>query len=123
MPTLQEQISVIVGRTGSNLGAMAGALRERMYEANAAGKYEKAKAADALYQDYTYEAMRLGRLQISAIDQSTEMKAALTAIKTVNKELADEKKRVANLKNTIDKAVKLIGKVGKAIDKVSKLIS
>jgi len=121
MATLKEQMANAVGTTGARMGAMAGALRERMYAANAAGEYEKATAADALYQDYTYEAMRMGRIRIAAIDESDDMKVALKAIKEVNKDLAAEKKRVADLTNKIDGAVELVGKVGQAIDKVGDL--
>lgn len=123
MSAYQQQVSVSLAQTGSKLGAVAGSLRQRMYAANAAGDYEKAKAADAVYQDCIYLAMRLGRIQIAAIDQSDEMIEALKAIKAVNKDLTAEKKRVADLKKKLDSTVGIIENVGKAVNKLTTLIS
>lgn len=121
MPSLKDRMAAAVGRTGNSLGAMAGALRERMYAANAKGELEKAKAAHALYKDYTFEAMRLGRIEIAAINQSQAMKDAVAALKAVNKDLTTEKKRVADLTKKIDGVAALIGKVESTVDKIGKL--
>lgn len=47
---------------GTNLGAVAGEIRERMYAATAVGDLEKAKAAEALYKEFTYLAMTTVRM-------------------------------------------------------------
>ena len=122
MATLKEQLIEIVGEVGGNMGNLAGALRERMYAANAAGEFEIARAANALYQDYTYYAMQLGRLQIAAIDESDEMRAAIAALEEVNKKLEDEKERVKDLTNKIDTTAALVTQSEKVIKKVGEVL-
>ena len=108
---------------GSNLGLVAGQIRERMYAATAAGDQEKAKAAEALYSEYTYLAMTMIRTQIAEVDESSQMLAAIAALRKANGILQQEKTKVSNLANSLDSAISVVKTATDALTTVNSLTS